>query len=675
MIKNLLFILLFLLSFSINFAAQMQPAGTKSTKFGKIGLEEFDTKIKGQDSAAAAIKLFDIGKGYFEISPTTGSFIYVFERHVRYKVNNKNGYDLADLELHLYNSDHGGEEKVITMHGATYNLNGGKIETNKMSGDAKFSSRLDKNYIVKKYTLPNVKEGSILEYEYETKSDFTFRLDDWYFQDRYPCKYSSFTLTLPQYYQYKIATGGYMPIQRSKPVEIMEVYTIPSTSTSSSQNVNSMAQRTQYFAEDIPAIKNESYITTLEDYVSKIGFELTRTEFPGSGVKDYSSTWPKVIDGMMKEENFGGFIRRDNYDKGFLAGIVKDEKDPELRMRLIFNYVKNNIKWDGNYNYYSKLSSQRAVIEKKSGNSAEINLCLMGMLNGAGIDSYPVLISTRKNGKHPGYPLETKFNNVIIAVQIGDKKHLLDATDKNNVPDLLSYQNLNHEGLKILPASLEAEWIPMENTNVSRTVTSYTLKLDTENKLTGNLFISSNNYDGLDRRNEYQAAVTEAEFLKSYKASKPGLEISHYQMTSLAQPDQPLEELMDITIEDNMEEAGNLVYFMPLLFERTKVNPFNLEERNFPVDFAYPFEENFRMTLEFPANYQLNKLPKNESFALPDHHGTFTISYLTEGNQIAVKSRININKPVFTSDEYFNLKELYKNIVRKQAEQIVFKKL
>jgi len=675
MIKRLLFLLVFIFLILPGISAQTTSSEPKNTKYAKIGIEEFDTRIKGQDSAAAAIKLFDIGKGYFQISPVTGRFVYVFERHVRYKVNNKNGYDLADLELRLYKGDKGGEERVTSIRGATYNLNGDKIEINKMSVDAKFSSRLDKNYISKKYTLPNVKEGSILEYEYTTISDFIFKLDDWYFQGSYPCKYSSFTITLPQYYRYKIAAGGYLNIHTSKPVDISENYTIPSTSTSRSEIVSAVAQRTQYFTEDIPAIKNESYITTLEDYVSKIGFELTSSDFPGSGVKDYSSTWPKVIDDMMKEEKVGGFIKRNTYEKGFLAGIIKDEKDPEAKMNLIFNYVKNNLKWDGKYRYYTELTSQKAVIEKKSGNSAEINLCLLGMLNAAGLESYPVLLSTRKNGRHPGYPLETKFNNVIVEVQTGDKKHLLDATDKNNVPDLMGYQNLNHQGLKFHPLTFDAEWIPLENTNVSRTVTSYNLTLSADNKLTGNLYVSSNNYGGLSRRGEYQGAVTEAEFLKTYKADKPGLEISGYKITNLAQPDQPLEELMEITIEDNMEEAGNLVYFMPLLFDRTKVNPFNLEERNFPVDFAYPFEENYRIVVEFPANYQLDKLPKSESFALPDQDGTFTITYNADGNKVAIRSKININKPVFTSDEYFTLKELYKNIVRKQAEQIVFKKL
>jgi len=670
---KLFFCLFFLFFFKIT--TQAQTDQTKSFKYGKIDVQEFDTKVKGQDSAAAAIKLFDIGKGHFEISLSSGRFVYVFERHVRYKVNNKNGYDLADLEIYLYTNNRGREVKLSSIKGATYNLNNGKIETNKLAGEAKFSNKLDKNYIVKKFTLPNVKEGSILEYSYVTQSDFTYTLEDWYFQGAYPCKFSSLSITLPEYFHYKIAVGGYVDIHRANPEDFDETYLLPSEAGSGSRTVTARASRSRYYAEDIPSIKDENYITTLQDYVSKIGFELASTTIPGSVYEDYSSTWPKVVTEMMKEEKFGNFIRRDNYEKGFVENIIKDAQDPEIKMNLIFNYLKYNMKWDGKYSYSSTLPSQRAVLEKKSGNSADINLCLLGMLKAAGLESYPVLVSTRKNGAHPGYPLETKFNNVIVQVKIGDKTHLLDAIDKHNVTDMVSFQNLNHQGLRIKPASVEAEWIPVENTDVSRSLISYSLKLDAENKFSGTVFRSSSNYEGVDIRKSYLAAANQAEFIKTLKSSRPGMEIKDYKIENLEQPELPLQETMTISIEDNVEEAGNLIYFMPLLYDRTKENPFSLEVRNFPVDFAYPFEENYRMVIDFPENYKLEKLPKNEAFALPDNDGSFTITYVAEENKIAIKSKIAIKKPVFTAEEYFTLKELYKNIVRKQAEQIVFKKL
>jgi len=674
MIKKLQHIALILILSVCSVSAQTTASEPKNIKFGKIVLEEFDTKIKGQDSSAAAIKLFDIGKGHFEISPNSGRFVYVLERHVRYKINNKNGYDLADLEINLYTNNKGSEEKLSSIKGATYNLINGQIVSNKLTGEAKFSNRLDKNYIVKKFTLPNVKEGSILEYSYVTQSDFTYRLEDWYFQGAYPCKYSSFSLTLPEYYHYKIAFGGYVDVKRDTPQDMDETYMLPSQNGGGSRTVTARASRSRYYATDIPSIKDESYITTLEDYVSKIGFELTSTTFPGSVYEDYSSTWPKVVKEMMKEERFGNFIRRDNYEKGFVENIIKNAQDPEVKMNLIFNYLKNNIKWDGKYSYSSTLPSQRAVLEKKSGNSADINLCLLGMLKAAGLESYPVLISTRRNGAHPGYPLETKFNNVIVQVKIADTTHLLDAIDKHNVADMVSFQNLNHQGLKIIPASNEAEWISIENSDASRSLISYSLKLDAENKFSGTIFRSSSSYEGLSIRKSYLAAANQAEFLKNLKSSRPGMEIKEYKIENLEQPELPLQETMTISIEDNVEEAGNLIYFMPLLYDRTKENPFSLEQRNFPVDFAYPFEENYRMVIDFPENYKLEKLPKNEAFALPDNDGSFTITYVAEENKIAIKSKIVIKKPVFSAEEYFTLKELYKNIVRKQAEQIVFKK-
>jgi hypothetical protein len=672
-ISNLFF--LALLALSVKISAQTANPKIKSFKFGTVALEDFNTKITGADSAAAAIKLFDIGRGSFEISPKSGQFVYVFQRHVRYKVVNKKAYDLANVEIGLYNnSSNSYLEKIQSVHGATYNLVDGKIVTSKMNSDAKFSSRVDKNHIAQKFTLPNIKEGSIIEYNYSTVSDFIYTLDDWYFQDSYPTKYSAYTLTIPQYLKYKISAGGYIDIVQLKNQEIQESYHVPSGNTSSSGNITAAAVRTAYYAEDIPAIKSESYITTLRDYISRIGHELTAVDFPGSGYKDYSSTWPSIIKELKEDERFGQFINRDNYNKGFLAGIIKSEKDPVIIMNLIFDYIKKTVKWDGKYSYYSDANGQRSIIEKKSGNSAEISFCLLTLLNNAGLKSLPVLLSTRSNGRHPGYPLLTQFNNVIVETTIGEKKYLLDATDNDNLADLISYQNLNHGGLRVDLVNSTAEWISIENNTLNRSSTMYNLTLGTDNKFTGNLYLASTDYEGLSRRSAYKSATNQAEYLKSYKNNKPGLEILDYKIEHLDKPEEALSETITISIEDNVEDAGNLIYFTPLFYDRKKENPFNLEDRKFPVDFAYPFEENTRTIIEFPANYQLDKLPKNEAFALSDNKGGFSILYSSEGNKLAVKTKISINKSVFTAEDYFDLKELYKNIVRKEAEQIVFKK-
>jgi hypothetical protein len=672
-IKKINLLLIALLFLKSEVSAQKTQKQLPAFKYGKVGLNEFDTKPNGVDSAAAAVKLFDVGNGYFEVG-SSGSFVYVFDRHVRYKIINKKGYDLADLEVRLYRDGKGSEEKMDYINGATYNLNNGKIEVSKMASDAKFTNRLDNKHIVKKYTLPNIKEGTIIEYRYRTKSDFTFKLDDWYFQARYPTKYSYFSLTVPEYCIYKPDAGGYYEINSPAPIENVQNFAL-ANNANKTENISVKTTKKQYYLENIPAIKNESYITTLDDYVSKIGFELSATNYPGTGYRSYTTTWPEIIKEMMNSDNFGGFIQKKNPGKELIKEIIKNETTPEGKMNLVFNYVKNNIKWDDKYRVYTEAGNPKAVLEKKSGSSSEINLLLLNLLDAAGLESYPVIMSTRDNGTHPGYPIASKFNSVIVMTVTGDKSHLLDAVDKNNNPDLLSYENLNHRGLKINRTTGEGEWISTDFAIPSRSSVVYSLTLDSENKLQGKLSISNSNYDGLEKRNAYQRATNQEEFLKKYKSDKPGLEISNYKIENLNETDQPLIEEMDVSIEDNIESAGNLSYFMPLLYERTKENPFSLEERNYPVDFAYPKEENFHLSLEFPAGYKLDQLPKNEKLKLPDNGGSFTILYTSEENRLSMVSKISLLKSAYSPEEYYTLKELFKNIVRKQAEQIILRKI
>lgn len=657
----------FFLLVSLCSYAQKTEVILKNFKYGKVDPAEFDTKGTGVDSAAAAIALFDTGRGWFEISPRTKDFVYVYERHTRYKIINKNGYDLANLEIPIYKSTDA-ETNLDYLDAATYNMENGKMVVSKINKDAKFSEKQDKNYTIKKFTLPNVKEGAIIEYKYRIKSDFIFTLKPWYFQKEIPVLYSSYQIRIPEYFSYKATAAGFIFLKTSHDLQ-NETYSL------GGGQLRATVKQSTYLAENVPALKSERFITTLQDYISKVEFELSSTQFPGSMYKEYTSTWPKIISTLKEEEKFGAFTDKRSYNKTLVQQLVKGETNPDSIVRILFSHVKNNIKWNDEHSKYATFTNPKAVFEKKSGNSADINLSLYSLLNETSVKAFPVLLSTRENGMHPGFPMLTQFDNVIVAVLIGEKYVLLDATDKDHVPGLISYQNLNHEGFRIDLEQKSGEWMSLEEEKISKKTITYSLVLDTENKLKGKLFLSASHYEALDRREHYRTSANEEEYLKKYKGDKPGLSISNYQLSNLNLVEEPLSESMDVVIEDNVEEAGNLVYLNPLLFDQTKENPFKLEERKFPVDFGYPTEENYRVTIEFPKGYQLDKTPKNEKMILPDESAVFMFMTAAEENKLLLNSKITIKKAFYTSEEYKDLKELFKNIVRKQAEQIVFKKI
>ena len=95
------------------------------TKFGKITSEELQKKIYSIDSNANAVVLSDIGEAAIE-GNSKGWFSISFSRHRVVHILNKNGYDEANVEVHLY-TDGEDEEKLENVKAVTYNLENGKI--------------------------------------------------------------------------------------------------------------------------------------------------------------------------------------------------------------------------------------------------------------------------------------------------------------------------------------------------------------------------------------------------------------------------------------------------------------------------------------------------------------------------------------------------------------------
>ena len=72
-----------------------------------------------------------------------------------------------------------------------------------------------------------------------------------------------------------------------------------------------------------------------------------------------------------------------------------------LRMKnstRFLDYVKNNYNWNNNNDKFASKTPNQ-LINDKFGNCADINLFTIGLLNSIGIESYPLILSTREHGK------------------------------------------------------------------------------------------------------------------------------------------------------------------------------------------------------------------------------------------------------------------------------------
>ncbi len=85
-------------------------------------------------------------------------------------------------------------------------------------------------------------------------------------------------------------------------------------------------------------------------------------------------------------------------------------------------------------------------------------------------------------------------------------------------------------------------------------------------------------------------------------------------------------------------------------------------------------DETYTMTMEIPKGYVVDELPKSARVSYNTNEGFF--EYLIQKNEdmVQFRTRIKLNKATFKPEDYASLREFFGYIVKKQSEQIVFKK-
>ncbi|MBM3416742.1 MAG: DUF3857 domain-containing protein [Bacteroidetes bacterium] len=197
-----------LLLFTVLITSAATGQSYNKIRFGDVAEKDFAAKIYSVDSSANAVIISDIGTSKIE-GNSKGWFSLVFKHHKRIHILNKNGFDLSNVSIRLFSTGDD-EEKPEKLKAVTYNLENGKVVESKL--DVKenvFKDKIDKNWGVKKFTFPNVKEGSIIEYEYTITSDFLSNLQPWEFQGAYPRLWSEYNLSVPEFMGYVFLTQGY----------------------------------------------------------------------------------------------------------------------------------------------------------------------------------------------------------------------------------------------------------------------------------------------------------------------------------------------------------------------------------------------------------------------------------------------------------------------------------
>jgi len=632
------------------FLTNISQAQNKKVKFGKIHAKELQTKICPLDSNAHAEILYDCGYTYFKFTPTSAKL--VTKKHTRIKIYDKEGYRYTNVAIAYFDSNMKGEENISRLKAYTYNLENGKVVKTQLDKKGIFIEHATKNVRVKKFTFPDIKEGSIIEYRYTKTSDFFFKLKGWQFQYDIPVRYSKYNAIIPEDIHYKQNIIGYEKITR----------TVNNTVDNSIYSNDF-----EYIGQNIQAFPDEKFIACKEDYISRVDFELQSAKLNGF-LKNFTDSWNTIHRELMLNSAFGVALKRKAYLKKLLPGVIGDCKNDMEKTQRIFEYVRKNIKWNGYYSIYAGRSF-RQIHQGKSGNSGEINLFLTTMLRSAGLQCDPVLISTKNNGRiRPGAPKLSQYNHCLSCVTINEQMLLLDAIDNLTPINLLPYNDYNYEG--VLIANNGTKKISLRNKQLSNNFITINASFNENGQLTGELTAKYSNYNAYTFRKEFSNPEQRIEKLEKHMDD---FTIQNYKTKNLRNPYGKLEESYDFTLGED-DELPMSIYLPPLLHFTTNKNPFKLENRKFPVDYPYPEMEYIIIEIELPEGYQAEELPKNISVVTPDKSCAFIFNYSIIGNKVKIMYQNKTLKTLFLPNEYMALKQFYDILIKKHSEKIVLKK-
>ena len=598
-------------------------------KYGKVDKSELEMKVYAADSSATAVVLCNYG--YFDSNKMQ------FVHQMRIKILKEEGKERGSFSVPA------GEK--TNVKGQTVNLENNIPVVTKLEKSGIYIERVTRNFYQARVALPNVKVGSVIDVEFYFQGLPSY----WSFQETIPVKWSELILEESTFLSFRKNFSGYIPLAE--------------------------ASNDRWVAKEVPAFKSEPYIDNAANYFSRMNIEVSSIHLPGLLYEDFATSWEDVAKKLMKDDNFGSLLTQLSLFSNGLAKEIKNSSvSTEERMNKAYEAIRK-IKWNNEQSVWTSNTGLSHAFEKKIGNCAEINLNLVLLLRKLDMDANPVVLSTRENGQIPPFSVSLqKLNYVIAHVRIGDKTYLLDATDENLALGDVPERTINGKGL-LLRKDDSFEWIDLSPQKKNKQISILNLKFTPDGSLKGDWSKSYFDYAALRHRTNYKKFNSQDEYLKSIESKYIGLSIDNYTLTNLDSLQQPVKEEYTITLKNKITKTNNQIFVQPVLFDSYSENPLKAEQRVYPVDFTTATEKTFIFYLEIPEGFAVEQLPKNIKMALPQSTASLQMISSLNGNKVQVLFKLLINKPVFYQPEYLDLKAFFDELVKKQAEMLILKKV
>ncbi|MGB7787065.1 MAG: hypothetical protein WBL27_13265 [Salinimicrobium sp.] len=643
-----------LLIFSTTIFAQEQLFNLKDTE---VSLAELNAKSYSKDSTANAFYIYENGHSRFE---SGNDYNLLTDYEAKIKILNKDGFDQADIKIRLHKGG-SGKEILRDLKASTHYIENGKVKVQHLSADKVFTEE-NPDYDLVKFTFPAVQPGAVLVYSYQLETPYIFKYQPWWFQEDIPKVYTRYLALIPGNYRYNIKMVGNLKLAEENndiKKNCFRIRGYPNPADCS---------RSEYVMRDVPAWKEEKYLTSARNYISRLEYELEEIIMPDGFKKRYTKSWEDVDKELRSDNDLGKQLRKTKWVRGVLPEAISKLPNDLKKAQSIYNFVRDNYTWNGDYNLFVDVSI-KDLLEEKTGGISAINILLHNLYVEEGFDVLPVLSSTRSNGIPTRlYPVLSEFNYLMVQLNMEDQKYLLDATEKNAGFGLLPFRTLNRYG-RLLDFKEGSSWIDLEPQGYSAITFQDSLKLNPDGTTTGTSSHAFSGYHALNARNTLKDVSEEEIFNKLTNPNKETRSLSASPQ-HVYEPEENL--IISYELDNATQKINDLIYLNPFSFKFFEENPFKMQERTYPIDFGYKDVYTYNIRLELPEGHEVVELPEQKMLSLPERGGQLIfMAQQADEKVINIHCRVTFPKAVYGAGYYLYLKKFFTEMMNIQEQSLI----
>ena len=350
------------------------------------------------------------------------------------------------------------EESVEDVKATAYNLQGSKVVKSVLKKGAFVETKIDDQHYQVEFTVPDVKEGTVIEYEYTLHSELFWLLHDWFAQCEIPVVYAKLDMNIPRYLLFNLEEHG---VQRL--ITSCESGTMRFKLESDPLAAQTVVPSNHYVSvgRNLKGMKQGNGVWSMQDNCAGITALLKHYSMRGAAVVDYTRTWEQIDEMVLKSDDLGKQLQ----EHSPLAAELKEAKIEEIadmrqRAEAVAKLVLSKVEWNGRYEMSP--ANTEETLKNGGGSNVDINMLLLQSLQDVGLNAAPVMLRMRNQGVLTmDYPSVQKYTTFIVGVVLSQGNLYLDASSAdghfNALPELLQV-----EKARLVLKEKKCQWVKLK---------------------------------------------------------------------------------------------------------------------------------------------------------------------------------------------------------------------